>query len=492
MAALGILVVGCEEKQSEVVWNQPIFQIGSQSSPRVADLNQDGVLDIVMGAGLSEVGHTLHGVIAFDGKSGSLLWQQAAEASIVGSATFLDITGDSVPEVFIGGRARQLMALNGQDGSILWTYSVQDTLDPILRLARYNFYNSTWVPDQNGDGFSDLLTVNGGNWDAPPHDMTDRHAGVLMLIDPTDGAIIQADTMPDGMESYMSPVAFSQPGRDAFQLLVGTGGETAGGHLYLVSLEHFMESGLKHARTLAEESEHGYIAPPSVVDLNADGTLDIVAASHAATLLALDGQTLMPLWQRHFPGMETSNAFAIGYFNRDDSPDILSCLSKGTWPDYQGTHQMVLDGRSGETIRIDSLGCGSLSSPVVYDLNGDGVDEAFFSVNQYDCDFGFTEDTPSPDSIFNQLVVVDYRKDRIKTIDNTFTFKNLFSTPWLGDLDADGYLDIVYPQYYNPHHLFKFQGMRIRRISSGVKIRKAPHWGAYMGTDGTGVFQADK
>ena len=59
----------CEKKQSELVWNQSFFRIGSQSSPRAVDLNQDGVLDIVMGtAGNGEMAPTDQGVLAIDGK----------------------------------------------------------------------------------------------------------------------------------------------------------------------------------------------------------------------------------------------------------------------------------------------------------------------------------------------------------------------------------------------------------------------------------------
>ncbi len=40
---------GC--RKSEMVWGKDLPVIGSQSSLRTADLNGDGVLDIVMGAG---------------------------------------------------------------------------------------------------------------------------------------------------------------------------------------------------------------------------------------------------------------------------------------------------------------------------------------------------------------------------------------------------------------------------------------------------------
>ena len=155
-----IVSFGCVKKESELAWNQSFFRIGSQSSPRTADLNRDGVLDIVMGAaGNGEMAQTEQGVLAIDGQTGELIWQQAANASVVGSASFQDVNSDGVPDVFIGGRGSFLTALDGETGEELWKYHYNFANDSILQYAWYNFYNSVWVPDQNGDGLKELLTI---------------------------------------------------------------------------------------------------------------------------------------------------------------------------------------------------------------------------------------------------------------------------------------------------------------------------------------------
>src|SRR5205809_906590 len=86
------------KKRSEVVWNKDLPVIGSLSSPRTTDLNNDGVLDIVIGAGKNEFQKTDMGILAFDGKSGNLLWKQSAIDQIFGSATFCDVTGDKIKD----------------------------------------------------------------------------------------------------------------------------------------------------------------------------------------------------------------------------------------------------------------------------------------------------------------------------------------------------------------------------------------------------------
>jgi hypothetical protein len=76
----------------------------------------------------------------------------------------------------------------------------------------------------------------------------------------------------------------------------------------------------------------------------------------------------------------------------------------------------------------------------------------------------------------------------METIDQAQGFKNVFSTPWIGDLDGDGYLDIIYCQYYHFSDLISFLGMRIKRIDTPAKIKEPVRWGSFLGSKGDGVF----
>ncbi len=485
---LGLLMACNQSKDAKLLWSKSLYQIGSQSSPKATDLNGDGTLDIVMGAGTEEIASTEYGVIALDGKTGELLWQQSATASIVGSATFYDITGDSIDDVFIGGRNNNLMALDGANGEVIWKYEYIFEDDSILQYARYNFYNSTLVPDQNNDGHPDLLTVNGGNWDALPGSTSDRFPGVLMLLDTQSGSILAADTMPDGQESYMSPLYFTQPDREEGNIIFGTGGETAGGNLYQTTLSDLKVQRLKNATVLVSEETHGFIAPPVITDITQDGHYDIIVASHASQIHAIDGKTLESVWTHSFPQMECSNSFAVGQFTGDATPDFLAIMSRGTWPDYTIATQVVLNGKDGTIAYQDSIGCFSLTSPVVYDINNDGLDEAILSIGEYDCATQLTEEVRSPATIRNQLVAIDFSRNKYQVIAQNEGFKNFYSTPWLGDLDQDNYLDVVYPQYYNANDLFRFLGMTVKRLDVGIPMKKPVLWGEYMGTDGNSVF----
>jgi outer membrane protein assembly factor BamB len=485
-------LISCKQKKSEIVWQNDLPVTGSQSSPRTADLNQDGVLDIVMGAGKNETQKSEQGIIALDGKTGQLLWAQESTDQVYGSATFYDITGDSVKDVFIGGRSPHFKAIDGKTGKLIWSYDYgkQQENDSILKYARYNFNNSILVPDQNNDGLQDLITVNGGNSLANPNSEVNRFPAVLMLFDSKTGQVLAADTMPDGKESYMSPLCFAQPNSQDYTIVFGTGGETISGNLYVAKLSDLIEKKLINAQIIASEKGHGFIAPPVLADITQDGYYDIVAISHKSTVVAIDGKSYLPIWQQEVRNAESSNSFAVGYFTDDDVPDFFTFVSKGEWPNNTGSLQIMVDGKDGRLAYVDSIGCTGFSSPVVYDLNHDGQDEAIISINEFDCARGFTEQALF--EIENKLIAIDFKKKRTQIIDQTKGLKNIFSTPWLGDIDNDGYLDIINCQYYSRAGLLTFLGMSVKRISTPIKIKNDPMWGAYMGSKGDGLFLGNR
>ncbi len=488
LVIIATFLCGCNSKKTELMWNKNIYNIGSQSSPRVTDINQDGVLDIVMGAARGENQTTDLGVIAIDGNNGDLLWHQEAKDQVFGSATFYDITEDGISDVFISGRSQTLKALDGKNGSLLWEYSYQFEEDSILRYARFNFYNIVLIPDQNQDGFPELLTVNGGNVKAQPNSEEDRYPGVLMIFDSKNGNIIAADTMPDSKESYMTPIYYEQPESSEGNIVFGTGGETISGNLYVAKLTDLMNGTLSNAQMIASENGHGFIAPPVIADINKDGNRDIVAISHGSSIFAIDGLNFKSLWQQNIPNTESSNSFAVGYFTDDKIPDFYTFLSKGVWPNSTTGIQIMINGATGTIDHMDSLGCVGFSSAVVYDVNKDGYDEAIISFNEFDCAGRLTGDVPL--RVENKVLAVDFKNQNTIPIDQTKGFKNMFSTPWVGDLDEDGYLDIVYCQYYSPNaHLLTFLGMNVKRVSTHIRAKKQPLWGGYLGSNGDGLFR---
>ena len=67
-------------------WTVDLPGVGTFSSPRCADLNHDGVMDIVFGAGREEFMACDSAVVALDGLTGQMMWQVSATDQIFGSA----------------------------------------------------------------------------------------------------------------------------------------------------------------------------------------------------------------------------------------------------------------------------------------------------------------------------------------------------------------------------------------------------------------------
>ena len=132
-------------------------------------------------------------------------------------------------------------------------------------------------------------------------------------------------------------------------------------------------------------------------------------------------------------------------------------MSKGVWPQSTGSVQIALNGKDGSLIYTDSLGCYTSESLL---------------------------------QITNKIIAINLKTHQVQQIDQTHGFKNIYSTPLICDLDHDGYLDIIYNQYYSHNYdLLSFLGMRIKRIQSSVKIKENIRWGGYMGTQNNGIYK---
>ena len=108
-------------KSQTTSWSFFADSISTYSSPRSHDINNDGVLDIVIGGGKDGESSSF-GIMAIDGGTGNLLWSVPSRNEVFGSAVFQDVTSDGIEDVFITGREAQFYALNGSDGSLIWDF----------------------------------------------------------------------------------------------------------------------------------------------------------------------------------------------------------------------------------------------------------------------------------------------------------------------------------------------------------------------------------
>ena len=460
-------------------WSSFVDSVNCFSSPRVAELTGDEVLDIVVGAGLEDSVRN-NGVLAFDGASGELLWHVNGRNQMYGSAIFYDITDDGTPEVFIGGRQAQLYAINGKTGTLEWEfYPEGDTVDPGETANLYNFYNPQLIPDQNGDGYQDLIVANGGDKFAGPLD-TDRPTGNLMVISSKDGAEIAKTEVPDGHETYMSALVHDFEADGIMEVIFGSGGETLGGSLWKGLVADVLDNDLSGSVQLLDGGEKGMIAPPSLADFNRDGIKDIMINAYDNKAVAIDGADNTVLWEVELPGTETIVTPAIGQFTADSIPDVFTIFGAGVAPSFFDFIQLMIDGATGEVLFQDTIGFWSFASPVAFDYDADGYDEALFCIS----------DIVAP-AFYHQLLLVDFNDDEIVQMTDFEGGSNLASTPWVGDLDNDGMLEIVYAHNADSTAFFSEKGFVMERIDLAAQAPESIAWGAYMGTNYDGIYEPD-
>jgi outer membrane protein assembly factor BamB len=462
-------------------WVKDLKTVGTFSSPRVTDLNNDGVKDIILGAGRLEFQACDSAVVAINGEDGSLMWRVSASDQIFGSAIFQDITKDGIDDVFIGGRSAELMGIDGSNGNVLWRFL---EVNKETNITWFNFYNPQFVADQDGDGLPDLLVSNGGDVFAEPHN-SNRPAGYLLIISSTTGKLLAKAIMPDGKETYLSPVVLNSKKDKDTEVLFGTGGETVGGGFYITSLENVVNEDLSKAIQLDSCTDKGYIGPPVRVDINEDGVLDILTNSVNGRLIAFDGKDHHRIWEAEIPNTESYSSITVGNFNGDKIPDMFVSYGKGVWPDLNWSMQMMVNGSTGKVEFTDSLGFYQNTTPLAVDVTGDGIDEVVMSLN-------FQEITEYNQTFFyNSLIVIEFSNRDILQITNNLEGSNLSSTPWIGDLDDNGFLDIIYCHSTNLRLTYKFDGMKIHRIETQIPVYKDINWGAYQGSNYDGIYSVE-
>jgi len=485
------LLSGCRKTdipEFRTVWSRNFNKLGSSSSIRCVDLNKDKILDIVIGAAENEFEPSDSAVVALDGKTGKVLWSVFAQDQIVGSAAFLDITHDAVPDIFIGGRSAELICINGATGQPIWRFQKSEANAVLACCLRFNFFNPQIIPDQDHDGLPDILVSNGGNVKAIPFSETERFPGVLAVFSSKNGQLIAAATMPDGKETYMSPVIYDFAGQGTTSIIFGTGGETIGGNLFITTLAAVLQGDISGATKLASGAGRGFIAPPTLADVTADGTKDIIVNWFGGKMIAINGKTHATIWERPVPGTEVYGTAVPGRFNADDIPDFFSIYNQGAWPNNKGSVQLLIDGKTGEVLNTDSLGCMGYASGVVLDINADNFDEIIFSVNDFVCNAPAYAGT-SINNSQHSLQLLDYHHNTRQAILPALEAKNVSSTPWVGDLEQDGFLDIIYCMQRNNMKVDQYRGMRLERLRTNIKITQPPTCGAYMGNNGTNVFK---
>ena len=290
----------------------------TESSPSLADLDGDGVLDIVFGTGVDRVrpaGRRMQftgepavsgEVVAVSGATNKMLWKVPNPRDAFTTPRFVQINGDKVPDVVMGGREGILTAYDGPTGKVIWRLNGDDVVKTSFP---YYFLTPAIIGDVNGDGVADLVDSYGGNDTKSSTDA--RDPGYVMVVSGADGKVLKMNQAPDSAETYASPVVYRR--RDGSEWLVfGTGGETKGGAEFRVPVASLLDGTFStKVEQLVPHGIKGVIAPATIVDLNGDGEMDIVVSTFDGRLVAINGASGKPLWQHDDKTEETYHSAAV-------------------------------------------------------------------------------------------------------------------------------------------------------------------------------------
>lgn len=430
------------------LWKKPLTGVGT-SSPRLVDVTGDGVLDVIIGGGVQGKSGWLY---ALDGASGKLLWKARFAEEFYATPTLLDVTGDGVPDAFIGGRDFDFHGVDGRTGAKLWSLRAAN---PGADLPRKNFNGAIAVPDQDGDGIDDLVATQGGAYDDRL-----RKPGRIMLMSGKTGALLVDSAFPDERETYSQPTPLTAR---PLSVLQGTGGETLGGHLYRFTLG---DGALQ--QTWGDPSGRlGVIATPMVMEMG--GAPAAVAVHYDAEVVRYDVDTGARRWAVPFPGFEARASPAPGRFGGSGDADVVATMSKGVFPVYEAINKVVwLDGATGQVLDEVVAGVFSASSPLVVDFDGDGLDETVA--------IAMSGLSTREDTVVSTLTIYDGAPGRKKRLELKVTGAG-WATPAVADLDGDGRLDVV----------FACTGVLYRFALEAPGAGPAQvRWGAFRGPTGDG------
>ncbi|XP_034661949.1 uncharacterized protein LOC117897306 [Drosophila subobscura] len=384
-SSLGSEFVPCTQISVQKRWTRSLARMNSESPLRAADLNGDGVQDVIFGYGVDDNIHyegiplprckssqgedevpCEGGVVALNGRDGTILWQSWSVANVFSLHCSADVDGDGGLDCVAAGRLGMIYAINGRSGAVIWHFRELEveTNSPIVM----DLYTINVLRDLDGDAVPELIAAH-------LEEREESKAGHIKLISGKTGKVIRSIPTPYREEMFVPIQLLTQPDGTEV-LLILTGGQNTPGGVYSLRLHSLMaHTSEKHFTPLYQQPGSGLMVPAVLTDLNGDGVSDVVVAAFNSTVYAFDGAKYSVMWNYTFPASECVSAIVPGHFNHDNVTDFMVKYNSGPgFPVYYYSQTTILDGRTGQPLlnamMTDAGGANSL-------LGGVSISQSF-------------------------------------------------------------------------------------------------------------------
>ena len=483
------------------------------SSPTLVDLDGNGTREIVIGGRTRNGGQLgCGGVVYAYRHDGSVLWQRQVRAAINSTPTAADLTGDGHPDIVVGmgGYASGqcwdggVIALNGLDGSVLWTFDTQDWLNHNPDGMLDGVFSTPAVGDVNGDGEVEIAF---GAWDQCFY-LLDKNGvplwgnlpGILPQVYCGGHGFYNEDTF------WSSPALADLTGDGLPEIITGADvypgnvwGDPGGGYVYV-----FDAQGNALAREWLDQDIY---SSPAAADLDNDGTLEIVVgtgtywdgtgfyvSAYEYNQGGGDPTNRLGLMWRHPTDGRVFSSPAVADLDQNGVLDVVVTGSIGN-DNPDGSYTYGLRGTDGSQIfrrrNCDYQGRSgnTQSSPVIADTDGDGYPEILFShlweIEILNHDGTYYTDYSNPQWPGGPVNSACQRNHTPTTVLTYYARYTLNATPAVADLDGDGDAEVVIgghnPDNTNQGMLFVWTGHAVDDHASWPTFHQNErHTGLYV------------
>lgn len=313
---LVVLMFGLSVSAREVQWQFKPVLGQADASPAIADLNGDGISDLV-------VTTTAGSVVAID-HEGRQIWMRGVQIPISIPPTAVNLVEDEIPEILAVNQSGQIFCMSGRTGDPIWNYSLPGSIEwGTTALATH---------DLDGDGALEIIAAD--------------NAGHVVCLS-RDG---EQRWQYDGDHGYGTCPAVGYVGGEKEPVIVFGGSKTA-----LVCLD------ARGKRRWQVEGKHG--ASPVIADIDGDGKNEIISGLDNAIIVVDPNGKVR--WTYEMPKVIDS-AIAVGDANEDGVVDIYAIDLSGT---------LVCLAPDGTLQWSASIRERARRSPAIADVDGDGAVE---------------------------------------------------------------------------------------------------------------------